>query len=460
MVASRNQAIAELARRHPTSYRCATFQYYKPAWFHWLIGDILKQVADGKHKKVIITLPPQNGKSELCSIGFPSWYLSQGERRKIIASSYAASLARGFGKKARNLIYEPEQELIFPGVKFSRTVGQAANDWGLSNGAEYFSCGVEGGATGRGANVFLIDDPYKNRKMADSAVYRETVKDFYSEVVKTRLTPDGAIIIIMTRWHFDDLVGWRLREFPEEDWLVLRLPALMDTEPSQFDKRKPDEALWPGYFTKEWLEEQRAEIGPRSFNCLYQGTPKIDDGIYFDLNWFPDYNYEPIPDNPDMPAFKRIVVSWDTAFEAKQQNDYSVGCVIGETETSRDLLEVKRGRWTFPRLKKEVIALNDRWQPSINIIEKKASGHDIINTLKKETNISVLAINPKNSKESRAAAVSGQCEAGRVRLPKRAAWLSKFMMEIEEFPNGPYDDQVDTFTQVLRYCARSDGGVI
>lgn len=230
-------------RSNLVDYLTAMNHVYQPEWFHWLVADKLRQVVDEECKRLIICMPPRHGKSEMCSKGFPPWYLGvkNSVPRSIIASSYSAKLATSFGRVARNATRHPYYNLAFD-TTLDKNIGTAAADWALANGNSYYAAGVGGGITGLGADIFLIDDPIKNRKQADSAVYREDLKDWYKEVALTRLTPNGAVVIIMTRWHYDDPVGWLLREFPEETWDVITLPAIQtehDLSTRLYDPREP-----------------------------------------------------------------------------------------------------------------------------------------------------------------------------------------------------------------------------
>ncbi len=409
-------------------------------------------------------MPPRHGKSELCSRMFPPWYLGayNGFQRSIIAASYNAGLARSFGRVGRNFAATPMFKDIFD-EQLDKKSGAAASEWALTNGNIYSSAGVNGGITGLGASVFLIDDPIKDRKQADSPTYRENLKDWYKEVALTRLTPDGAMVIIMTRWHYDDLVGWLLNEWPEEEWDVLKFPAIQtehDLKERKYDHRKPNEALWPERFSHEYLQTLMEVMGPLSFNCLYQQDPKILGGQVLNIN---DLLYSFELGSPqemmDKYNFERYVTSWDTAFENNRTADYSVGTVWGDTGKAYYLVDIIRGRWRFPQLKKKMATVQEKWNADAVLVEKKASGPDLIYELRDTTDLPLIAINPKGDKVSRAAAISGRVEAGRVHVPKNAPWMRLFLTEMEHFPNVDHDDQVDSFTQGVRWLTKYSGSV-
>lgn len=452
---------AELARRNPVDYTCLHNYTYEPVWFHWLIASCLQKVTTGAIKRLIITMPPRHGKSELCSKTFPPWYLGyrNGEQRSIIAASYAARLSHAFGRAGRNMARSPLYSEIF-GEHLDRAQGTSKAEWALTNGNTYSAAGVGGGITGFGASVFLIDDPIKDRKQANSAVYREALKDWYKEVALTRLTPDGAMVIIMTRWHYDDLVGWLLTE-PEwagENFTVIKLPAIQtehDLSDRLYDNRKPGEALWPERFSEEKLNDIAEGLGPMAFNCLYQQDPKVEGGQVLNINDLRRYKAEERPKK-----FMRTISSWDTAFESKSTSDYSVGSIWGDTGKNFYLLHVVRVRMRFPQLKKLMIATHKQWNEDAILIESKASGKDLIYELQEETDLPVQPVNPVVDKVSRAAAISGRVEAGRVFIPDRAPWLRIFLTELEHFPDVDHDDQVDSFTQAIRWMSRYGGSVL
>lgn len=454
-------------------YLCAFNMSYVPAWYHWTIAEKLKKVVDGECKRLIITLPPRHGKSEICSKGFPSWFLGikNSIPRSIIAASYSAKLSTSFGRIARNWANHPFYQFAFD-TKLDRNIGMAASDWTLDNGNSYYAAGVGGGITGFGADIFLIDDPIKNRQQADSSTWRENLKDWYREVALTRLTPQGAVVIIMTRWHYDDLVGWLLREYADEQWEELKFPALQtehDMGERKYDHREPGEPLWKDKYTLPIINDLQEALGPMSFNCLYQQDPTIEGGAVLNINdLVQDYNLDDLKEHEDEEMmwldhvtsrvyFQRIISSWDTAFESKSTADYSVGTVWGDSGKAYYLLDIVRGRWRFPDLKKKMISTNRRWNEDAVLIEAKASGKDLLYELQAQTGIPVQPVNPVMDKVNRAAAISGRIEAGRVHIPKTAPWLREFLTELEHFPKVDHDDQVDSFTQAIRWMSRYGG---
>jgi predicted phage terminase large subunit-like protein len=442
---------AERIRRHPVRLAAALSDRYKPAWFHWLIGDELRNVATGGVNRLIINVPPRHGKSWLCSRVFPPWFLGvrdfNGDPRSIISSSYNASLARSFGRAARNITTHPVYRYVF-GTSVDKAYGAAAHDWALTNGNTFACAGVGGGITGLGARVFNVDDPIKDRRQADSAMWRENLKDWFREVALTRLSPDGAIVIVMTRWHYDDLVGWLLRE-SEDKWCLIKLPALQTDDARPYDKREPGQALWPERYSAAYLHDIERDMGVEAFNCIYQQDPQPAGAAVLDVASFVfDFMLD------ELPVFVRIVESWDTAFEEKRGADFSVGQVWGDTGKDYYLVDQVRGQMRFPKLRKAMIELHNKWNGDAVLVEAKASGKDVVYELRDSTNLPLIPIEPQDDKVQRAAAVAGRIEAGRVHLPKHAPWLRDLLTELKHFPKAAHDDQVDALTQAIRWMSR------
>ncbi len=272
---------ATLARRSLLRFTEYTNPLYQRAHHHELIAAKLEAVERGEIDRLMIFMPPRHGKSELASKRFPAWCLGRNPARQIIAASYNSDLANDFGRNVRNLVAEPEFAHVFPNVALAAD-SQAANRMNTNHGGAYVAAGVGTAVTGRGAHIALIDDPFKDREEADSERRRDTVWDWYRSTLYTRLMPGGAIVLIQTRWHEDDLAGRLLEQEPDQ-WDVLELPAVNDV----------GEALWPEWYGIEALNRIKATIGPREWSALYQQQPQPDDGTYFQRAWFDEWKSPP-----------------------------------------------------------------------------------------------------------------------------------------------------------------------
>lgn len=274
----------------------AAYQWpgYQPAWHHRKIARALEGVEKGEIKRLMIFMPPRHGKSMLASEFFPGWYLGRNPDHYMVAATYGQDLADDFGRKVKNQLADPVYQQIFPGVgladdsrsskRFHVQSDYGGIEYGTRQNGAYYAVGVGGPLTGRGAHVLMIDDPVKDREEADSETARRRVKDWYTSVAYTRLMKGGAIIVIQTRWHEDDLAGWLLKEHSHEGWHVLSLPAMSDEYASG--------ALWPEFKDKPELEVIKKTMGQRDWSALFQQSPAPQEGTFFKREWFKRYRRE------------------------------------------------------------------------------------------------------------------------------------------------------------------------
>jgi len=424
-------------------YAVALFPGFEVAQHHQAIIEKLEAVERGEITRLMIFMPPRHGKSLLSTQLFPSWYLGRHPDRGIITASYAQDLADDFGRKVRNFLDEPLHRAIFPKCRLSDD-SRSANRFATTAGGTYFSVGVGAAITGRGAHLLLIDDPIKGAEEARSETVRRSLKEWYASVARTRLQPGGAIIVVLTRWHEDDLAGWLLNEHGGEGWDVLCMPAIAETD-EPF--RNAGEALWPSKFPVSELELIRRESGGAVWASLYQQRPAAADGAIFKRDQWRFYD--------QAPEMKRIILSLDTAFKTGAENDYSVIATWGEGQNGYYLLSLWRDRVEFPRLKQTVASIANQWKAYVMLIEDAASGQSLIQELKNSTVLPVTPVKVDRDKVSRATAVTPLLESGKVFLPSGAPWLSNFIDEHSNFPAGRHDDCVDTTTQALNFLRGS-----
>jgi predicted phage terminase large subunit-like protein len=444
-------AAMALARTDLACYCAIAWHRFELAHHHRLIIDQLERIERGEIDRLILTMPPRHGKSLLASQLFPAWYLGRHPDRSIIAASYAAELATDFGRKVRNHVTEPLFSRIFPNARLAGD-SAAAHRFSLLAGGAYYAVGAGGPITGRGAELLLIDDPIKSRVDANSEAHRRGLQSWFESVAYPRLMPGGAIVLIQTRWHMDDLAGWCLREQAQEGWVTLNLPAIAETEEGW---RREGEALWPAKFPLKRLMQIRQTIGGSEWAALYQGTPAAAEGALFRREWWKFYDASTLP-----ARFEQIVLSLDTAFKSGSSNDYSVGLVLGVGRTGYYVLDVWRGRVEFPELKRQAEMLTLKWNPDTVLIEDKASGQSLIQELQNSGRLPIRAIKVDADKVTRATACTPLVEAGKVLLPAAAPWLADFVEEISAFPAAPHDDQVDAFSQALNYVRESGTGLM
>lgn len=441
-----------MLRRSARSHLIDFIHYTLPAWpnpAHQItLAAHLEQIESGAIKNLMVIMPPRHLKTETGSIRFPAWYLGRHPQHAVIGCSYSDNKSYTVSYAVRELIASPAYQRLWP-LGF-RTSG--AMHWQLEGKYDirpsYIAAGVGGGITGEGGQVLIVDDPIKNQAEAQSETVRESIWQWWITTAITRLQPDGAKILIMTRWHTEDLAGRLLKlaaKNPVADqWTVLHFPAI-DSQ---------GRALWPEKFPLEYLERVRAGqtddpsepgAGSRAFESLYQGNPTVAEGQLFKREWWRYYKVRP--------DFKFIIHSWDTAYKTKTANDYSVCTVWGVTDTGYYLLEILRERLEMPELKQLAIIGARKDHVSSVYIEDAASGQSLIQELKRETSLPIFPVKADSDKISRAYAVTPLIESGRVYLPEYAPWLRDYLTELSSFPNGEHDDQVDSTTQALRMMA-------
>ena len=409
-----------------------------------LISDAVASIAE-KPLRLIVSMPPRHGKSQLLSHWTPIWFLANWSRGRIGLASYAADFASTWGRQVRDTVAETPGL----GISLSRDLTRA-HDWELAEGGGMMTAGIGGPFTGRGFDLLIVDDPVKNRAEASSPTIRQHLWDWWTSTARTRLEPGGSIIIVQTRWHEDDLVGRLLERTDHDDpfadldeWQHIRLPALAEEDDSL--GRDLDAPLWPLRYDIRALANLRVEVGPQDWAGMFQQRPTEQGGGVFRFDW---WRYaSPLPEPTD-----EVIQFWDTAFKEGQENDYSACATMYPAENCYPLQDMWRGRLEFPDLVKQVIIQAERFGPSRIYIEDAASGQSLIQALRNETRLPIIAVKVDSSKISRANAVTGQVEAGNVVLPPRAPWLDDFLDEMTAFP-GTFDDQVDAFVGCLTQLA-------
>jgi predicted phage terminase large subunit-like protein len=284
---TRYDAAKELtARRAARTGLLAFLMAVRPGYevgdHHREICDVLERVERGEIDRLIIEAPPRHGKSEIVSVHYPAWLLGRRPTWQIITVSYADELAVGFGRRVRNLVGSSSYGRVFPAVDLAQD-SKAANRWHTSDGGIYLATGIGGAITGHGANVEIIDDPFKNREEADSERRRDYIWNIFTSDLQSRLMPGGAIIVMHTRWHEDDLVG-RIDERAKKEhgdrYYRLTLPAIAD------EGTPRERALWPAWYPLEALHRMRANMQRRDWESLYQQRPQPEGGIFFQREWF------------------------------------------------------------------------------------------------------------------------------------------------------------------------------
>jgi predicted phage terminase large subunit-like protein len=493
----------EVARKALIDFTEYTFPGYQRNWHHESVGDALdKFVAHhDDYRRLIITMPPRRGKSELASRRLPAYILGRRPNAKIIASSYSDSLVTGFSRDAKRIIRSPAYQRLFgdtmipdqhPSTRKAQGYKSAADHWEIvGHDGRYLGRGVDSSITGKGAEYIIADDLIKNRKEAQSSTIRDRVWDFLQDDLFTRLEFPGSVLVMMTRWHHDDPVG-RLLDEDARDWKVINFPEVLTDKKADIqhhdDPRDVGDVLWPEWFQQPWefcpsngegpedidetaqrdpeqvemstLHERgrrrfeaKKESNPRGAYALYQNNPTTDEGGFFEVEDFNRYHRRPSKMHVD-----EKLISVDCTFNDSSDSDYVVAQVWGRRGVNFYLLDQVRDRMGLSETVDSIIELDGKWPEAYRIVvEGKANGDAVLEILEDKLH-GLYRFNPSASKEERAQVAAWEVGDGHVYVPDSnvCPWVNTFVRECKEFPNGSNDDQVDGFSQAMIYWTQSD----
>lgn len=426
---------------------------YQGAWkktpFHRFLCKYVQNFVERETEKpyeiLVIATPPQHGKSQSITESLPSWYLGKHPQDHVIEISYNEDFAIKFGRSNRRKIEEFGDEIF--GVSLARDNNRAVEFETTEHGG-MISRGVGTGVTGRPANLMIIDDPIKNKKEAFSKSRRDLIYEEWLMSFRTRLAPHAKVILIMTRWHEDDLAGRLLEE--EENIKLLRFPCECEEEDNPIEKalgRKIGDALCPEIGKdNKWLQEYKRGLvskeGSMTWNALFQGRPTAMEGNVIERDWW--VYYEELPE--EIPTY---VMSVDAAFKDEDQSDFVAIQVWGKLRHDIYLIDAVKKHLNFPDTIMEIRRLRAMYpECKTTLIEDRANGSAIITMLRREMT-GVIAVQPLGSKMSRVQAILGAIESGNVHLPKNKRFTGDFVEECSSFPNAAHDDQVDCMSQAL-----------
>jgi len=414
----------------------------------------LRMRESGTARSLLVTMPPRHGKSELCSHWFPAWAIAVEPADKVILTSYEAEFAASWGRKVRRSVHDHYPILGARIMEDSR----AAHRWETGDGGGMTTAGVGGPITGRGAPILICDDPIKNAEEANSKVLRDSLWEWWTTTFLTRMEPDHhgnepIVILILTRWHEDDLAG-RLMALPEfKLWEHLDLPAFSRGADIDALGRPEGTALWPEKFDAVALESRRSRIGVRAFTSLYQQSPTPPEGAAIHRAWWRWYEEK---DRPKLEEFDQVIQSWDTTFGATASSDYVAGGLIGRIHNRFYVLDCVHQRLNGPDTLKAIYQMDEQYPiAKWAVIEDSASGSMILDILERERGHVTRGKTKGRSKEVRlhwgVNSVAAIIERGQVFLPKDCHWATKIVDEAASFPNAAHDDLVDMLVQGIEH---------
>ncbi len=421
---------------------------YKVGEHHKRLAQIFEDIANGKKKRVIVNIAPRHGKSELISYLAPAWFLGKFPEKKIIMASHTADLAVNFGRRVRNLVSSEAYRDVFPNVELQAD-SKSASRWGTNYQGEYFAIGVGGALAGRGADLFIIDDPHSEQeaKLGRADVFAPAWEWFQSGPIQ-RLMPGGAIIVVMTRWSKLDLTGQIINQMVKNDevdeWEVIEFPAII--EDSVTHEEKP---LWPEFWPIEELQAKRAALDVRYWNAQYMQNPTSEEGALIKREWWQIWE----ADRP--PRCEFIIMTLDAAQEKTNRSDYNAlmtwGVFFNEETNNYNiiLLNSIKERLEYPELKDLCIKEYKYWEPDAFVVEKKSNGAALYQEFRR-MGIPVGEFTPGKGQDkiARVNAVSDLFRSGIVWAPDER-WAREVMEECNDFPSGQNDDLVDATTLAL-----------
>lgn len=409
---------------------------------HWLT-QCTRHVETGGAEgasHVIFEMPPRHGKTLTISRLYPTWHLGRNPHHRVILASYGATLAYRNSRYARNLSERGRFQAIFPGVRLDPS-SRAVDTWELQgHDGGMDASGVGGGLTGKGGHIIVVDDPVKSREEAESEVMRDKVYSWFVEDLYSRREPGAAVIVVMTRWHMDDLVGRLLNDDPDR-WVRVRFPAIAEADDAL--GRAVGEALWPERFDLDQLASIRSMMGPYPWSALYQQNPVPAEGGLFKRAWF----------DPAVTQWPDIVYScrfWDLAMSEKTSADYTVGLRIGQAQDGHYYIQdVTRRQIEWGDLTDWMAQVILQDGPAVaQGVEEKGFMSRAIGELNADPRLhgyQIWGYPVDKDKLTRALPVAAKLASGHLHMCA-GHWNRDFVDEVCSFPKGAHDDQVDALS--------------
>lgn len=411
-----------------------------PAKHHKLLLRQLTMIERGEAERVMVFMPPGSAKSTYASAIFPAWYLGRRPQNSIIACSHTQELADSFGRRVRNLFASAEHGEVF-GVTVAQD-SSAANRWSTTAGGEYFAIGVGGSVSGRRADLGIIDDPVKSRQAADSELERQRTWDWYVHDFLPRLKPGAAQILVMTRWHDDDLAG-RLLERERHRWRIIELP--MEAMTGDLLGREPGERLWPDWFTQDMVDAAKLDV--RAWNALYQQQPAAEEGDYFKLDWFGEY--DEIPENAIRYGASDYAVT-------EGAGDYTEHGIFAVDAWSNVYIEdwwrgqAAADRWIDQQCDMVIAHEPLGWFGEAGPIRRAVEPFLYRRMTERKAFCRIEWLASIADKPTRCRSFQALASMGKVMLPRVAPWKADLLGQLTRFPAGRHDDAVDVCSLIGR----------
>ncbi len=429
----------------------------------FLQNSILRTIQT-PNTNLIVNMPPRHGKSEFISKYFPLWYLNSNPDKRVILVSYQKSIAAGWSRRIRDLI-ENNSNLL--GIELSKS-HRKSNSFDINqHDGGLFATGIGGALTGLGANLLIIDDPVKNDEQANSLNYRDKTWDWFNSTAITRLEPGGNAIIVMTRWHDDDLTGRILNHYDADElatWARLALPAIaIENDPLN---RNPGEPLWQERFSLAMLEQFRKRMGEYWFASLYQQDPLPTGSTIFkraNFRYFDDNNmFVEFIDTENtkrrIPKYNLMTMATcDLAISTRETADFTVVLVFAKSnDNDIFILDVIRQRFETSNHLPLLQSIFQKYKPKLIGIENVQYQKSLIQQAIK-SGLPIKSLRADKDKISRALTIASQLENGLIYFRRNADYLPEFEKELLNFPKSRHDDQVDAFSFIMQMVYTTSG---
>ena len=435
-------SIKTLARESFLAYCKTITPNFQIKDHHIQIARSLAPIVRGEKKRIIFSLPPRHGKTFLTTQHFPCYYLGKNPNKKVISTAYGQSLAEDFGVFVKNTMRDDRHISLFPDSQLDLS-SKSKKKFKTISGGEYFAVGRGGSITGRGGDLIIVDDLIKNEDEARSDNYRKSLLEWWKTTLFTRLMPNGSILVVMTRWHEDDLIGHLLKN-SQEPWEYIKYPAINDK----------GEALWPERYSYNDLIAIKTEMGSTAFEGQYQQEPYPDEGNIIKKDWIQRYKDD---DKPKI--FENSCIFFDLTFKGNKDSDFVVGQRWDKVKSDYYLTDMVRGQFDFTETLKQMKTFFARNSDCVNIvIEDSANASAVYSTIKNHIS-GVRLWKPQTSKESRLVSISPLFESKCVYIPDNEKY-DIFVNELIAFPNASHDDTVDACTGALLNLKTQSSGMI
>ena len=419
--------------------------------------NAVERIDRGEQVRILLSTPPQVGKSSTLTEALPSWFIGNHPDLSVIITAYNADIAEKFGDRNRQKVKDFGKDIF--GIQVSDSQDNKTLFQIKGHQGQIFSTGILGGLTSNPAALIIVDDPFKNGEDAESQDIRDRVERVYWDSIETRIRKlGGAIIVIHTRWHEDDLIG---RLAKKQGFIVVNFPTIWEKGTDKLLGRKVGETLCPELgMTVEWAMRTKQNAGARVWNALYQGKPFVEGGNIIQRKDIKFYNKNTKPND-----FDEIVLSCDLSFGATSKySDPNCALVWGRVGGNHYLLKRFNKKCGFQEMVNAIKMLCGEF-PTMRkkLIEAKANGKATIEMLNGSIG-GFVGFDPKGaSKEARLKLVAPYFESGNVYLPDESIDqdIEEVIDELLKFPNATHDEYVDTTSQyLLDYSYKYEGGII